>query len=1036
MSPRSLSTLVWLSLCALRCMPGSIEVPVSTADNGPGGDSDARDGDSPGDEAVLIVELLPADAVLALGETVHFTAVPAWSDGTPFSDAYSVAWLSTEPSVVAVTDGVAEGLVAGSCQVQATVRLTVDGREASAAAQVTVTGGVALRYNAGAAWTTIFAGREFQPLLPLLTGGVAHDSNEGIVGGYAISGTVYDALYQDEVWVEQSPATFTFALPNGEHTVHLHFADWHRDEPGDRTFHVELQGARVLDSFDAIATVGKSTAVIRSFDTVVTDGTLSLGLVNEVFYANLAAVEILPRGVPALPLEAEVPPECGDQACEAPESCSTCPADCGSCPDPGASCGRDGCQLGAGENCATCPSDCGVCPSTGYGAEFFVSPTGDDGNAGTVGAPFATLEAARDAIRALRSGAGLPNGGVVVWLRGGTHERSTTFALEGQDSGAPGKPIVYRSYPGELASLIGGRRLDVSAFALLDSAHPAWSRLDPAARGQVWVANLPALGLVDFGTLKVRGYGVSAVAGLELSFAGNVMTLARWPDEDATSGTDYPGYVNNAGAVSDTQFHYAGTRPERWGAATDIWVHGYWAEWWSDQHLPLLGINTASQTISVAEAPIFGIGSGMPYYVYNLLEELTVAGEWVLERSTGDLFLWPPAPLDDQEIVVSVLEGPIVRLSDAAHVRLEDLQLSSSRDTLVRIDGGTDNAIRRCRLVNAGSHGVVISGARNGIERSEVAFTGDKGVILTGGQRASLSRADNYVTQTHLHHFGRWGRTYQQAVEMLGCGQIVTHNQIHHAPHSAIEFRGNEHTIEYNDIYEVCLFSSDSGAIYSGRDWGYRGNVVRYNFVHHIDSPFPGFGEHGVYMDDALAGVLVFGNVFYQVSGYAIEHGGGRDAIMDNNIIARCGSALLTDSRGIQKITNIPGDSWNFLERLTYDGVQYQADPWATRYPELAIVPFSWAVVGDDGLTWRYPEGSVFARNVGFANDTWIVEQTYGGTGTLNKFDLVGDNLENVDPLFVDEAGLDLGLLPASPALDIPGFVPIPFSEIGIQPAL
>ena len=38
--------------------------------------------------------------------------------------------------------------------------------------------------------------------------------------------------------------------------------------------------------------------------------------------------------------------------------------------------------------------------------EFFVSPNGNDGAAGTEKAPFATLERARDAVRAARAEAG------------------------------------------------------------------------------------------------------------------------------------------------------------------------------------------------------------------------------------------------------------------------------------------------------------------------------------------------------------------------------------------------------------------------------------------------------------------------------------------------------------------------------------------------------------------------------------------------------------------------------------------------------
>jgi hypothetical protein len=53
---------------------------------------------------------------------------------------------------------------------------------------------------------------------------------------------------------------------------------------------------------------------------------------------------------------------------------------------------------------------------------------------------------------------------------------------------------------------------------------------------------------------------------------------------------------------------------------------------------------------------------------------------------------------------------------------------------------------------------------------------------------------------------------------------------------------------------------------------------------------------------------------------------------------------------------------------------------------------------------------------------------------TMSYYAEIKDNVENQDPLFVDEAKLDLSLRPDSPALQIPGFAPIPFSQIGIVP--
>jgi len=80
---------------------------------------------------------------------------------------------------------------------------------------------------------------------------------------------------------------------------------------------------------------------------------------------------------------------------------------------------------------------------------LFVSPDGNDAGPGTQERPFATLQGARDAIRALKQAGPLPDGGVTVYLREGLYEVSTTFVLDAQDSGTPEAPIVYRAFEGE-----------------------------------------------------------------------------------------------------------------------------------------------------------------------------------------------------------------------------------------------------------------------------------------------------------------------------------------------------------------------------------------------------------------------------------------------------------------------------------------------------------------------------------------------------------------------------------------------------------
>ncbi len=160
-------------------------------------------------------------------------------------------------------------------------------------------------------------------------------------------------------------------------------------------------------------------------------------------------------------------------------------------------------------------------------AELHISPRGDDSHAGTSSQPFATLERARDEIRALEKKGGLPPGGVTVTLHGGLHELKRTFELSAEDSGTEAAPVVYRARAGDEVRISGGKSVTnwkpVSDKAVLE-------RLDPAARGQVMQADLRAAGVTDFGAIS-GGFGQRGSPGLELFFNDAPMSLSRYPNE-------------------------------------------------------------------------------------------------------------------------------------------------------------------------------------------------------------------------------------------------------------------------------------------------------------------------------------------------------------------------------------------------------------------------------------------------------------------------------------------------------------------------
>ncbi|MDH7571135.1 MAG: right-handed parallel beta-helix repeat-containing protein, partial [Armatimonadota bacterium] len=470
--------------------------------------------------------------------------------------------------------------------------------------------------------------------------------------------------------------------------------------------------------------------------------------------------------------------------------------------------------------------------------QFFVAVDGSDTNPGTEAQPFASLEKARDALRSAGSRAG-----ATVWVKPGVYPRSATFVLEEADSGTKQNPVVYRATVPGKARLQGGRQIPATAFR--PAVGEAAARLPAEARGKVVVADLKALGIRGLKPLPPKFRG--AIALPELYYNDRPLQLARWPNEGWVTiqkvidrGREQGGRVLPNGARVYGIFEYADPRPARWNVAKGVWLHGYWCHDWYDEVLKVGAIDPQKRQIALAAPHSYGIGPSSEwnkeprrYYAFNLLEELDAPGEYYLDAEAGLLYLWPPDNLADARVVISLLQEPLVRFRQAAHVLFRGFTLECCQGDAVVIEGGRGNQVAGCVIRNVGRDAVVVSGEENGVVGCDITQVGAGGVILDGGDRGTLTAARNFADNNHIYRFGQRARTYAPGVRLSGVGNGATHNLIHDCPHAAILYGGNDQLIEFNDIFNTCLETGDVGALYTGRDWGSQGNVVRYNFIHH-----------------------------------------------------------------------------------------------------------------------------------------------------------------------------------------------------------
>ena len=558
---------------------------------------------------------------------------------------------------------------------------------------------------------------------------------------------------------------------------------------------------------------------------------------------------------------------------------------------------------------------------------YFVSPKGSDRNPGTFKKPFATLERARDAVRAHKRQGVLPPGGACVYLRGGRYAVTNTFTLAEADSGSFGAPVVYRAWQDERPVFDGGFRVR-RFWKVRDRA--VLARLPPEARGKVFAADVKAQGFSALEPQKSYGNGKSNQAVRELFQDGQPLEVARWPN----TGT----LKMEAANITNLTFTCQTNRIAGWGRADDLMANGYWLHLWSECTVPVASVDAGSGVFKLKEQPGGNMRDGRPFYVLNLLEEIDRPGEWFLDRGAGRLYVWPLKHPWFSTLVLSRWDKPFIEAKNVQEAVFQGLVFEYGQqhglvlDTCVNVTVA-GNVIRRM----GGTALTVSEGANVKIYGNLLHTLGHAGMRVGGGNRKNLTSGRIVIENNDAGDFARCSRTYNPALLLEGCGARVAHNRFHHAPSSAMRIEGNDHLIEYNAVDHVVRESDDQGGIDMWGNPSYRGVTIRYNRWQDIGGGGTPCGQAGIRFDDAICGAVVYGNLFERTSAGqfgGVQIHGGQNNIIDNNVFTGCRYGVSFSPWGQKR--------WEeFLNRepirkLLLTDVNIRLPPYSKRYPELA----------------------------------------------------------------------------------------------------
>lgn len=578
--------------------------------------------------------------------------------------------------------------------------------------------------------------------------------------------------------------------------------------------------------------------------------------------------------------------------------------------------------------------------------DFYVSPSGSDkfnglspkANFWTNTGPFKTLTRAQQAIRNLKA-AGKFTEAINVYIGKGTYQLRAPLEFNNLDSGLPGQEILWIGEKG--TSIISG------GIPLKNC-----QAYDPAIPDQKLSCPLDATAVAAIvGEPNTRISGNGPV--FQLFVNENWMQPARWPD--------YSWAHIRTPLDKNTTFTSFETLPKFTGDLSNVQVHSYANNDWFDQYNGVSSIDIPNNKITLSSNTTYQMVGGRRFYLQNFQEALNIPGEWFYDKTQNRVSFIPPFDTVPNTIVISALTN-LVKMDSASHIGFKNLTFSHSVGTALTITKSDTILLDNLEIDNVG--GRAINAPRNTnvtLSNSNIHDIGQGGIFIWGGDRPTLKSSGNLIYNNHFHAYDNLIFNTSSAIETGGVASTVTHNLIEKAHGNAIILSGNDHVIEKNEITSVCMESGDCAAIYSGRDWTFRGNIIRYNYLHNfsgyeMDTTYTNIakniiryrytGSRGIYLDDAVSGFNIYGNILVENGVMSIQVGGGRDNRIENNFIKTKDRAIWVDAR-------FNGFKWDAL-RNSLKTMPITSALWLSRYPELGVP------MAHD--TW--PEGNTVQRNV------------------------------------------------------------------------
>ena len=358
------------------------------------------------------------------------------------------------------------------------------------------------------------------------------------------------------------------------------------------------------------------------------------------------------------------------------------------------------------------------------------------------------------------------------------------------------------------------------------------------------------------------------------------LTLARYPNHGFRTITSTSG-----GIFSDAGMEAS----KNWtGASAHIRTNR-----WTLSNTMVTAFNAGQKSVTLDVDP--GISVGWGYFLNNTAAALDTAGEWYYDSDLNTVKVIMP---DNGTVSSHVIEGSVYDFGfdflSSSYVTVTGLCVRNQTGVGFNIINSNYITIRNNTVLYSGGGGIVIFPGTGHVVDSNTIYGMNRGIACWSSNSVF---SNNHVIATAmlglLGYNGNGGTNggigiwINPSTESDIAANSIHGNTIDSTGYNAIHFSGGSNIIEHNYINHSCMTTDDGAAIYAFTgDYtapGLAGSVIRNNIIINsigapagaphvtaLDSTRSATNSHGIYMDDCIHDVQIYGNTVAGCAGSGI----------------------------------------------------------------------------------------------------------------------------------------------------------------------